>query len=154
MANVEFWMTVVEGVAVLLLTGSVLFMVWGRGLGQGKGIGSDLGEFRVLSSEELKRLVEESQALCQDLVRNLDEKKALSRTIVEQMDAKIRQLTWLLDRAGEGPELSPAAGQPHPYQEAVDLAEEGFSLSEIGNRLNLTHGEVQLLLDLKAYCVK
>ena len=73
---------------------------------------------------------------------------------VEQMDEKIGKLTWLLNRTDSRPDPASETGKPPAYLEAMELADAGRSPAEIGKRLHLTRGEVQTLLDLKAYCLK
>ena len=48
----------------------------------------------------------------------------------------------------------PAEKAPNVYVRAIELADQGLSLPEIEKQLHLAKGEVQLLLDLKAYCLK
>lgn len=154
MAQLDLWITALEGLAILLLTGSILLMAWGRRSGLTPGIPAETLEDGSLPLEELKRLVAESQVLSQELVNNLHEKKILANHLVEQMDEKIGKLTWLLNRPEGHPDPLPETDKPPAYLEAIELADEGRSPAEIGKRLNLSRGEVQTLLDLKAYCLK
>ena len=74
---------------------------------------------------------------------------------MEQLDEKINKLTWLLGRAEEVSDRPrPTESTPNVYVQAIELAEQGLSLPEIEQQLHLANGEVQLLLDLKAYCLK
>ncbi|RPH90390.1 MAG: DUF2802 domain-containing protein, partial [Desulfobacteraceae bacterium] len=109
----------------------------------------------ALPIEELRQLMEESQIITQNLAENLNEKKLISQQLLEQLDEKINKLTWLLGRAEEGSDRPrPAENIPNVYVRAIELAENGLSLPEIEQQLHLAKGEVQLLLDLKAYCLK
>ena len=113
------------------------------------------GQAPALPIEELRQLLEESQVLTQDLAGNLEEKKLISQQLLERLDEKINTLTWLLGRAEEVSDRPrPAENTPNVYVKAIELAENGLSLPEIEQQLHLAKGEVQLLLDLKAYCLK
>jgi hypothetical protein len=155
MDNPIFWMTIVEGAAIAILAVSILWMLWARKTGKWEAGGAVAGQDPALPIEELRELMEESQTITRDLADNLKEKKMISQQLLEQLDEKINTLTWLLGRA-EG-----LSDRPHPvenpsnvYVQAIELADQGLSLPEIEKQLHLAQGEVQLLLDLKAYCLK
>jgi len=145
------WMTIVEGAAIAVLAVSILWMLWARRTGKWESGGQTM----ALPIEELRELVEESQTITRDLAVNLKEKKEISQQLLEQLDEKINTLTWLLGRAeGLSERPCPTENSPNVYVQAIELAEKGLSLSEIEKQLHLAQGEVQLLLDLKAYCLK
>jgi hypothetical protein len=151
MENPIFWMTIVESAAIVILSVSILWMLWAKRTGRW----ADNGHAPALPIEELRQLMEESQVITQDLAGNLQEKKLISQQLLEQLDEKINKLTWLLGRAEEiSDRPRPAENTPNVYVKAIELAENGLSLPEIEQQLNLAKGEVQLLLDLKAYCLK
>jgi hypothetical protein len=151
MENPIFWMTIVEGAAIVILSVSILWMLWAKRTGRWAAD----GQAPALPIEELKQLMEESQVITQNLAGNLEEKKLISRQLLEQLDEKINKLTWLLGRAEEGSDRPrPAENRPNVYGQAIELAENGLSLPEIEQQLHLAKGEVQLLLDLKADCLK
>jgi len=151
MENPIFWMTIVEGAAIVLLSVSILWMLWAKRTGKWAAGGVP----PALPIEELRQLMEESQIITQNLAGNLKEKKLISQQLLEQLDEKINKLTWLLGRAEEGSDRPrPAENIPNVYVRAIELAENGLSLPEIEQQLHLAKGEVQLLLDLKAYCLK
>ena len=151
MENPIFWMTIVEGAAIVILSVSILWMLWAKRTGRWAAA----GQAPALPIEELKQLMEESQVITQNLAGNLEEKKLISQQLLEQLDEKINKLTWLLGRAEEGSDRPrPAENTPNVYVKAIELAENGLSLPEIEQQLHLAKGEVQLLLDLKAYCLK
>jgi hypothetical protein len=102
----------------------------------------------------LRQLVEESQALCQELLNGLDDGKGAARGSIGRGTEQVARISRLLNRVGVEPELAPEVENRNRYHEAIDLAREGFSLSEIGKKLDLTKGEVQLLLDLKSFCLQ
>jgi hypothetical protein len=155
MDNPIFWMTMVEGAAIVILSGSILWMLWAKRNGKWAAGGADDGQPPALPIEELRQLMEESQVLTQDLAKNLKEKKLISQQLLEQLDEKINKLTWLLGRVEEiADRPQPAENTPNVYVKAIELAENGLSLPEIEQQLHLANGEVQLLLDLKAYCLK
>ncbi len=151
MENPIVWMTIVEGAAIVLLSVSILWMLWAKRTGKWAAGGVP----PALPIEELRQLMEESQIITQNLAENLNEKKLISQQLLEQLDEKINKLTWLLGRAEEGSDRPrPAENIPNVYVRAIELAEKGLSLTEIEQQLHLAKGEVQLLLDLKAYCLK
>jgi hypothetical protein len=151
MENPIFWMTIVEGAAIVILSISILWMLWAKRTGKW----AVDGQAPALPIGELRQLIEESQIITQNLAENLEEKKLISQQLLEQLDEKINKLTWLLGRAVEVSDRPRLAGNtPNVYVEAIELAENGLSLPEIEQQLHLAKGEVQLLLDLKAYCLK
>ena len=155
MDNPIFWMTIVEGAAIVILSVSILWMLWAKRTGKWDAGGTADGQTPELPIEELRQLMEESQVITQNLAGNLKEKKMISQQLLEQLDEKINKLAWLLGRAEEGSDRPrPAENTPNVYVKAIELAEKGLSLPEIEQQLNLAKGEVQLLLDLKAYCLK
>jgi hypothetical protein len=155
MENPIFWMTIVEGAAIVILSVSILWMIWAKRTGRWFADGAAEGQAPALPIEELRQLMEESQVITQDLAGNLKEKKMISQQLLEQLDEKINKLTWLLGRAEEvSARPRPTENTPNVYVKAIELAENGLSLPEIEQQLHLAKGEVQLLLDLKAYCLK
>ena len=155
MENPIFWMTIVEGAAIVILALSILWMLWAKRTGKWAGGEAADGQTPALPIEELRKLMEESQLITQDLAENLEEKKLISHQLLEQLNEKINTLTWLLGRAREVSDRPrPTEPAPNVYVKAIELAENGLSLPEIEQQLHLAKGEVQLLLDLKAYCLK
>ena len=144
MISNDLWLAFTEGAAILLSAGSLWLMIRGRKSGGWPWTVAEAGAPASGSNETLRQLVEESQALCADLLNQVDARQA----------EKINQLSRMLNRVEEEPAAVPTAINRNRYLEAIDLAGEGFTLSEIGKRLRLTKGEVQLLLDLKSYCLK
>ena len=141
----------VEGAAIVILSVSILWMLWAKKTGKWAAGGPT----PALPIEELRQLMEESQIITQNLAGNLEDKKLISQQLLEQLDEKINKLNWLLGRAEEGSARPrPAENTPNVYVKAIELAENGLSLPEIEQQLHLAKGEVQLLLDLKAYCLK
>ncbi|MBI5584062.1 MAG: hypothetical protein HY892_09580 [Deltaproteobacteria bacterium] len=154
MIPLDLWLTFSEGAAIMLSAGSLWLLIHGRKSGSWPGPVAETGASGPGSNEALQQLVEESQALCTELLNRVDENKALVNDLPGRMDEKIHQLSRLLNRVEEDSASGPTAGKKNRYLEAMDLAEDGLPLPEIGKRLHLTKGEVQLLLDLKTYCLK
>jgi hypothetical protein len=155
MDNPIFWMTMVEGAAIAVLAVSILWMLWTKRTGKWEAGEAADGQTPTLPIEDLRELMKESQAITRDLAENLKEKKVISQQLLEQLDEKINTLTWLLGRAeGASDRPHPVEKSPNVYVQAIELAEQGRSLPEIEQQLHLAQGEVQLLLDLKAYCLK
>ena len=94
-------MTIVEGAAIVILSVSILWMLWAKRTGRWSAGGTAEEQTPALPIEELRQLMEESQVITQDLAGNLKEKKMISRQLLEQLDEKINKLTWLLGRAEE-----------------------------------------------------
>ena len=155
MDNPIFWMTIVEGAAIAILAVSILWMLWAKRTGKWEAGEAAYGQTPALPIEKLRELMEESQTITRDLAENLKDKKIISQQLLEQLDEKINTLTWLLGRAeGLSDRPRPADHSPNVYVQAIELAEKGLTLPEIEKQLHLAQGEVQLLLDLKAYCLK
>jgi hypothetical protein len=154
MTPIDLWLTLSEVAAVLLSAASLGLLIRGWKSGHWPGTAAPAGTAEPLSHERLRLLVEESQTLCTELLNRMDDSQTLVNGLPGRMEEKLHQLSRLLNRVEEEPVSGPAAGMKQRYLEAIDLAEEGLPLPEIGKRLGLAKGEVQLLLDLKAYCLK
>jgi hypothetical protein len=155
MTAIDLGLMITESAAVMLAAGSLWLMTRGWKSGKGfVGSGAEAGVSPSGTRDQLRQLVEESQALCDELLQGLEAGKVPQGAPPPRDGEKIDRLSGLLHRL----ENVSVPGAPPPqgrrYQEAIGLAEKGLSRSEIGKRLGLTKGEVQLLLDLKAYCLK
>jgi hypothetical protein len=71
MENPIFWMTMVEGAAIVILSVSILWMLWAKRTGRWAAGGAADGQTPALPIEELRQLMEESQVITQDLAENL-----------------------------------------------------------------------------------
>lgn len=150
MTTVDLWLRLAEGLAILLSAGSLGLLIRGRKSGIWLRPAAEAGTPDQGTRETLRLLVEEAQALCAELLGGVDEKWDLTGRGAE----KVQRFSRFLNRVGTEPEPVSAAGTRNSYREAIALAEEGLPPSEIGKRLDLTRGEVQVLLDLQAYCLK
>jgi hypothetical protein len=143
-----------EGAAIILLAGSLWFMLRTKIAENQPWSATPDGPAAPAARAQLQQLVEESQALCRELLHNLNDSKDPAQGLrgpgAEQADRFSRLLNRGGGEAGPGPE----GEKQNRYLEAIQLAQEGLSLSEIGQRLGLTRGEVQLLFDLKAFCLQ
>jgi hypothetical protein len=107
----------------------------------------------LLDSNQLKKCLQESEAVCQGLSRNLKEKREIAQQLIEQLDAKIEILESLLKRADrEGLSLSQGVKEKNLEAQILEMAEAGVDISDIARQLQISKGEVQLTLDLKRYC--
>ena len=107
----------------------------------------------LLDSDQLKKCLQESEALCQGLSRNLKEKREIVQQLIEQLDAKIEILESLLKRVDEeGLSLSQGVKEKNLEAQILEMAEAGVDISDIARQLQISKGEVQLTLDLKRYC--
>ena len=74
MENPIFWITLVEGAAIVVLSVSILWMFWAKRTGTwATGKTADV-QTPALPIEELRQLMEESQVITQNLAENLREK--------------------------------------------------------------------------------
>ena len=143
--NVEFGLAVIEGTLVL---GFLILFLLVRRSRTGKTSGQETG----LGIEALRALAGECENLCQSLSKNLDDKREIARRLNEQFDQKIVQLQVLIGQAGEKEKpLTPPSKEKDLDEQILEMVGAGVDLNEIGRRLNLTRGEVQLILDLKRY---
>lgn len=154
MTAMDLGFLISEGAAIILLAGSLWFMLRTKIAENQPWSEPAAGPSAPAAQAQLQQLVEESQALCQELLNNLDDGKDSAREYIGPSTEQADRFSRLLDRAGAEPAPGPEGEKRNRYREAIDLAREGLSLSEIGKRLDLTKGEVQLLLDLKSFCLQ
>ncbi|MCU0579880.1 MAG: DUF2802 domain-containing protein [Desulfobacterota bacterium] len=154
MTAMDLGFLISEGAAIILLAGSLWFMLRTKIAENQPWSETPDGPAAPASQAQLRQLVEESQALCQELLNGLDDGKGAARGSIGRGTEQVARISRLLNRVGAEPELAPEVENRNRYHEAIDLAREGFSLSEIGKKLDLTKGEVQLLLDLKSFCLQ
>ncbi len=119
----------------------------------------------------LEKLVDELVATAEATVSMVDEKAETLTAAIERADLVLRRLEGAVatspsERAKEEPAaeppvavrepvLAPAPKQaaepdlPPAYAEVYRMADKGLGVTEIARRLNMTKGEVQLILGLR-----
>jgi hypothetical protein len=139
--TVEFMvgLQVLADIALLL---SILFLVWAVGRERKRRPpGVDAGNF-----SEFKKLIEESRRSSDHLLEALHEVKKIASTL----DEKEKRLTALAGEPDAGTE-DWQSGTPRRggrYEDVVKMAGQGLAEKEIADTLNLTEGEISLILDL------
>jgi len=145
LTNVEMGLMLIEG--SLLLAFFILFISMKRTICR-----SFNRSHPSMDSNQFKEWIRESDAICGTLSKNLEEKKEIAHRLINQLDERIQTLqiflkkidkeTGFLSRDGKSKDLD---GQ------ILEMAEAGYEVSDIAQRLHLPKGEVQLKLDLKRY---
>ena len=129
-------------VADIALLVAILFLVWAVNRERKKNPpGVDAKTFA-----EFKQLIEESRSSSEELFRALHEMRELAAVL----DAKERRL---MARAHEPDTVeerrkSKNPGREEKYENAVEMARHGATAKEIADVLNVTEGEIALILDL------
>jgi len=101
-----------------------------------------LPEFKKLiedsrhSADYLLQTLNESRKSLKEIAYALDEKEKKLKILIEESDSKFEEMK--LDDSNRG----------ERYEEVINLAEQGLSEKEMANMLNLTEGEIRLILDL------
>lgn len=143
--KVETGLIVVEGTILLSLL--ITFVYLRRILAR-----STAKESPSLDSNRLRDWVRESDAICQDLSKNLDEKRAIVGRLIAQMDEKIQTFQALLKEVdGERGVLARDGKEKDLGDQVSEMTQAGCEVSEVARRLQLSKGEVELILDLKRY---
>ncbi len=143
--KVDTGLIVVEGTILLSLL--ITFLYLRRILARSTAKASP-----SLDSNRLRDWVRESEAICQDLSKNLEEKRAIVGRLIAQMDEKIQTFQALLkEDNGERGAFSRDDKEKDLGDQVSEMAKAGCEVSEIARRLQLSKGEVELILDLKRY---
>ncbi|MDD5722910.1 MAG: DUF2802 domain-containing protein [Syntrophales bacterium] len=97
------------------------------------------------SLTELRGLIESSKASADYLVRALDDGKKSLEEVAHSLDERETRLRTLM----EGLDRSSGDMQKDPrYGQAMEMARQGVPGTEIANALDLTEGEVDLIVSL------
>jgi hypothetical protein len=105
-----------------------------------------------LDSNQFREWVRESDAICETLSKNLGEKKEIAHRLLNQLDERIQTLQILLKKIDKEANFLPRDGKGKDLDgQILEMAEAGYNVSDIAQRLHLPSGEVQLKLDLRRY---
>lgn len=139
--TVEF-MVGLQIVADIVLLCAIFFLVWAVNSERKK----DLPGIDEKTFAEFKQLIDESRRSSDDLFDTLGEVKKLAAAL----DAKERRLMALVqepDRKDTNRNSkSPDRGEK--YEDVVKMARHGAAVKEIADALDLTEGEIALILEL------
>jgi hypothetical protein len=139
--TVEF-MTGLQLLVDIALFLSIVFLIWAVQRERNRrppGIDAEtFSEFRML--------IEDSRRSSDHLFRALHEVKAIASVL----DEKERRLLALAGEPDTGPRGrgSESADRGGKYEDVVKMAGQGLAEKEIADTLNLTEGEICLILDL------
>ena len=99
---------------------------------------------------EFKKLIKESRHSADYLFQTLDEGRKSFKEIAYSLDEKEKRLKILIEESDSKFEemRSGDLACGARYKEVIRLARQGLSKKEIVHRLNLTEGEIRLILDL------
>lgn len=106
--------------------------------------------------EELKRLIDESGRLSTQFLASLDEGRKIMKSLAYSLDERegrikdlLAKTETLLMRAYE--DRATVGRDESRYDDALSLMEKGVSPKEIGERLDLTAGEIELIRKIKDF---
>lgn len=102
------------------------------------------------SLDEFRKLIEESRSSADYFFQTLDESRKSLKEIAYALDEKKKNLEFFLEKAdSKFKELnSYNLDRGERYKEVMKLAKQGLSEKEIAHNLNLTEGEISLILNL------
>jgi ATP/maltotriose-dependent transcriptional regulator MalT len=99
-----------------------------------------LGESQV-STNHLLEVMNESRKALKEIAYILDEKEGKLRTLVEESRIEYKKLLAAVPRADKD-------NLDNRYEQVISLVKQGLSRKEISQRLELTEGEIDLIIDL------
>jgi ATP/maltotriose-dependent transcriptional regulator MalT len=108
---------------------------------------SSLTEFRSLlnesqvSTNHLLEVMNESRKALKEIAYVLDEKEGKLRTLVEESRIEYEKLLAALPQSDKD-------NLDKRYDAVISLVKQGLSKKEISHRLELTEGEIDLIIDL------
>lgn len=99
---------------------------------------------------EFKKLIEDSRHSADYLLQTLNESRKSLKEIAYTLDEKEKKLKILIEKSDNKFEEMKLgdSNRGERYEEVINLAEQGLSEKEIAHMLNLTEGEIRLILDL------
>jgi len=103
---------------------------------------------------EFKQLLEDSQRLSEEFVDAIDAGRKSLKGILHAIDEKEKHLGSLIEKSESI--TSPDEQKNDPcgekgYQKVLDMAAEGISARKIADLLDLTEGEIKLILNLHSH---
>ncbi len=152
-APIEFWVITQVAIDLCLI---ILFVIFLRQV-KGACTGPKSGQIERVT-RILEPALRDAQALAGQFEAQLKEKQRIVSSLNERLDSRIISLNLLLNRAetclascARVPGENVTAGREVSdlQQEIVTLAEKGLEAKEIASRLEISKGEVTLVLDLK-----
>ena len=119
---------------------------------------------RQLDWQEQEQVIEKSEAILSEmrdisrsLEKNLEDKKELSRRILDQLDQGLKraeesyhQISEMIPHSGSNrmQQQSPVQQREHTRSSVLTLLEKGLTKEEIARHLNISVGEIELLIKL------
>lgn len=99
---------------------------------------------------EFKKLIEDSRHSADYLLQTLNEGRKSLKEIAYALDEKEKRLRFLIEESDSKFEEMKLgdSNRGEKYGEVIKLAEQGLGEKEIAHMLNLTEGEICLILDL------
>lgn len=114
----------------------------------------------LLLNKSMDSLIKDAQKVTEDWISAMESKQSQMKSLLNDLEAKKEQVLKALSEKPpapapqkENPEkpatLAEEEKEEDKYAEAARLAEEGYPPDEIARKVNLSRGEVELILDLK-----
>jgi hypothetical protein len=113
------------------------------------GDNATIGEFRKLmtdsqnSADLFLRAVQESEEKLNKLARQLDSREKRIVILIEKAESLIQKLAPVRDGAES------AGSVEGKYSQIIQMTREGLSREDIAKRLDITMGEINLILELE-----
>lgn len=152
-APIEFWVITQVAIDLCLI---ILFVIFLRQV-KGARAGPQSGQIERVT-HILEPALRDAQALAGQFEVQLKEKQRIVSSLNERLDSRIISLNLLLNRAEtclascarvSGENATAGREVSDLQQEIITLAEKGLEAKEIASRLEISKGEVTLVLDLK-----
>jgi ATP/maltotriose-dependent transcriptional regulator MalT len=106
------------------------------------------------SLAEFKQLLEDSKRLSEEFVDAIDAGRKSLKDILRAIDEREKHLSSLIEKTESLPSndrLGNDIFKGQGYQKVLDMAAEGISNQKIADLLDLTEGEVKLILNLHSH---
>lgn len=110
--------------------------------------------FPEQSLMEFKQLLEDSKRLSEEFVDAIDAGRKSLKVILREIDEKEKHLGSLIDKSEALTSTDKQRNdlfREQGYQKVLDMAAEGISVEKIAYLLDLTEGEIKLILNLHSH---
>ena len=109
-------------------------------------------------SDSIQQMIQESKRVLHEIQESINKQKDSLNKIVEKLDRKKEEMDRSMEKAEKflhglkgitDRDVVTADAEQDKYQQVLSLSQKGLSIDEIGKRVELPRGEVELILDLK-----
>ncbi|MDY7033412.1 MAG: DUF2802 domain-containing protein [Thermodesulfobacteriota bacterium] len=109
-------------------------------------------------SDSIQQMIKESKRVLHEIQESINKQKDSLNKIIEKLDRKKEEMDRSMEEAEKflqglkritDRDVVTADEEQDKYQQVLSLSQRGLSIDEIGKRVELPRGEVELILDLK-----